>query len=102
MIIKNILSSNRSFVFARGPVPMRSRLAIVTVRCAIPLRGPVVVFLLLDLIAGTPAHYPLRRDGDIAPYRYCAREFCMRIIRTMRCAPRPRPVAIPHTRVPSR
>ena len=70
MIIKNILSSNRSFAFAlrSGPnaVPSRHRHG--------PLRGSVVVFLLLDLIAGTPAHYPggaieTSRPTAITPHR---------------------------------
>ena len=115
MIVKNILSSNRSFAFAprsglnavpsrpvartmvrsRCRAPLRGLIAIrsrcgrarcphraaaprrgawlgIPRHCRAPWRGPVVVFLLLDLIADTPAHYPLRRDGDIAPYRHYA------------------------------
>ena len=88
MIVKTILSSNRSFAFAprSGPnaVPSRHRHG--------PLRGSVVVFLLLDLIAGTPAHYPLRRDGDIAPYRHYTPS--SRPVARSHCATSlPRPVA---------
>ncbi len=70
MIVKNILSSNRSFAFARGPVPMRSR------RHAVPSPCPVARTRGRVPLARPHRRYtralPGRRDRDIAPYRHYA------------------------------